>query len=110
MIASLYALELLRFVTVSWYSIKAAWFSIQAAWYSLELLGITLKLQGIPPINIRFGFVALSGFLFCKLHTLVTLRGQKSKKNGYLRIQGRMQIFERKVPEGFKSRFDTVER
>ena len=62
MIASLYALELLRFITVSWYSIKAVWFSIQAAWYSLELLGITLKLQGIPPINIRFGFVARSGF------------------------------------------------
>ena len=33
---------------------------------------------------------------FCKLHTLVALRGQKSKKNGYLRIQGRMQIFEKK--------------
>ena len=61
MIASLYALELLRFITVSWYSIKAVWFSIQAAWYSLELLGITLKLHGIPPISIRFGFVALSG-------------------------------------------------
>ena len=107
MIASLYALELLRFITVSWYSIKAVWFSIQAAWYSLELLGITLKLQGIPPINIRFGFVALSG---CKLRTLVALRGQKSKKNAYLRIQGRMQIFEKNVPECFKSRFDRLER
>ena len=46
----------------------------------------------------------------CKLHTLVALRGQKSKKNGYLRIQGRMQIFEKLIPEGFKSRFDTLER
>ena len=31
----------------------------------------------------------------CKLHTLVALRGQKSKKNKYLRTQGRMQIFKR---------------
>ena len=27
-----------------------------------------------------------------------------------LRIQGRMQIFEKKVPECFKSRFDRLER
>ena len=47
---------------------------------------------------------------FCKLHTLVALRGQKSNQNGYLRIQGRMQIFEKNVPEGFKSRFDRLER
>ena len=59
----MYSLELLRFITVSCYSIKAVRFSIHAAWYSLELLGITLKLHGIPPINIRFGFVALSGYI-----------------------------------------------
>ena len=41
---------------------------------------------------------------------LVALRGQKSKKNGYLRIQGRMQIFEKNAPDGFKSRFDRLER
>ena len=29
---------------------------------------------------------------------------------GYLRIQGRMQILEKLIPEGFKSRFDTLER
>ena len=33
--------------------------------------------------------------LTCKLRSLVALQGQKSKKNGYLRIQGRMQIFEK---------------
>ena len=49
-------------------------------------------------------------FYFCKRHNLVGLQGQKSKKNGYLRIQGRMQIFEKNVPEGFKSRFDRLER
>ena len=45
----------------------------------------------------------------CKLRNLVALQGQKSKKNKYLRIQGRMQMFEKKVPEGLKSRFDTLE-
>ena len=34
--------------------------------------------------------------VFCKLHTLVALRGEIYKKNRYLRIQGRMQIFEKK--------------
>ena len=46
----------------------------------------------------------------CKLRNLVALRGQNFKKNGHLRIQGRMQIFEKNVADGFKSRFDTVER
>ena len=46
----------------------------------------------------------------CKLRNLVALGGQQSKKNGYLRIQGRMQIFDKQVPAGFKSRFDTLER
>ena len=44
-------------------------------------------------------------------------RVQKSLRKGLfgkifdkLRIQGRMQIFEKKIPEGFKSRFDRLER
>ena len=32
----------------------------------------------------------------CKLPNLVSLWGQKSKKTRYLRIQGRMQISEKK--------------
>ena len=37
-------------------------------------------------------------------------RGLLGKIFDKLRIQGRMQIFEKKVPECFKSRFDTLER
>ena len=47
--------------------------------------------------------------LTCKLRGFVALRGEKSKKNWYLRIQGRMQIFEQ-MSQCFKSRYDTVER
>ena len=56
--------------------------------------------------KLHFGDLGLTS----KLRSLVALRGEKSKKNGYLRIQGRMHIFEKNVTEGFKSRFDTVER
>ena len=37
-------------------------------------------------------------------------RGLLGKIFDKLRIQGRMQFFEKKVPEGFKSRFDRLER
>ena len=37
-------------------------------------------------------------------------RGLSGKIFDKLRIQGRMQIFEKNVPEGFKSRFDRLER
>ena len=37
-------------------------------------------------------------------------RGLLGKIFDELRIQGRMQIFEKKVPEGFKSRFAGLER
>ena len=37
-------------------------------------------------------------------------RGLLGKIFDKLRIRGRMQIFEKNVPEGFKSRFDRLER
>ena len=47
----------------------------------------------------------------------VVLWARKSSRRGLLgkifdklRIQGRMQMFEKKVPEGFKSHFDRLER
>ena len=47
----------------------------------------------------------------------IVFGGEKSSRRGLLgkicdelRIQGRMQIFEKNVPECFKSGFDTAER
>ena len=77
---------------------------------SYFFLSIHFGLQGLSKITFWGPWTYLTNNSHCKLRNLVALRGQKSKKNGYLRIQGRMQIFEKKIPEGLKSRFDTLER
>ena len=41
---------------------------------------------------------------------LIALRGQNLMKKRKLRIQGRMQIFRKNDPEGFKSCFDNAKR
>ena len=40
--------------------------------------------------------------LHCKLHDLVALRGQRSNKKRYLRIQGRMHFFEKMYQKPLK--------
>ena len=76
----------------------------------LYFLSIHFGLQGISKITFWRPWTYLTINSPCKLRNLVALWGQKSKKNKYLRIQGRMQILEKLIPEGFKSRFDTLER
>ena len=46
--------------------------------------------------------------IHCKLRASVALQGQTLMKKRSLRIQGRMQIFRKNVPEGFKSCFDSA--
>ena len=77
---------------------------------SYFFLSIHFGLQGLSKITFWGSWTYLTNNSHCKLRNLVALRGQKSKKNGYLRIQGRMQILEKLIPEGFKSRFDSLER
>ena len=48
--------------------------------------------------------------MYVKLRDQVALQGQKSMEKHNLQIQGRMHIFEKKVPAGSQSRFDTLER
>ena len=69
-----------------------------------KLFRLVLKSR-ICFLSIHFGLQGLSKIIFwvpwtyskinspCKLRNLVALWGLKSKKNGYLRIQGSMQIF-----------------
>ena len=65
---------------------------------SYFFLSIHFGLQGLSKITFWGPWTYLTNNSHCKLRNLVALRGQKSKKNGYLRIQGRMQIFEKKSP------------
>ena len=62
---------------------------------SYFFLSIHFGLQGLSKITFWGPWTYLTNNSHCKLRNLVALRGQKSKKNGYLRIQGRMQIFEK---------------
>ena len=77
---------------------------------SYFFLSIHFGLPGLSTITFGGPWTYLTNNSHCKLRNLVTLQGQRSKTNGYLRIQDRMQIFEKEVPDGFKSRFDTLER
>ena len=62
---------------------------------SYFFLSIHFGLQGLSKITFWGPWTYSTIHLPYKLRNLVALRGQKSKKNGYLRIQGRMQIFEK---------------
>ena len=46
--------------------------------------------------------------MHCKFRVLVALQGQILMKKRNLRIQGRMQLFRKDVPESFKSCFDSA--
>ena len=60
---------------------------------SYFFLSIHFGLQGLPKITFWGPWTYSKMNSPCKLRNLVALRGQKSKKNRYLRIQGRMQFF-----------------
>ena len=60
---------------------------------SYFFLSIHFGLQGLSKITFWGPWTYLTNNSHCKLRNLVALRGQKSKKNGYLRIQGRMHFF-----------------
>jgi len=90
-----------------WYLARVGGMRLKVSYF---FLSIHFGLQGLSKITFWGPWTYLTNNSHCKLRNLVALRGQKSKKKGYLRIQGRMQIFEKKVPEGLKSRFDTLER
>ena len=60
------------------------------------VLSIHFGLQGLSKITFWGTWTYSAIHLPCKLRHLVALWGQQSKKNGYLQIQGRMQIFEKK--------------
>ena len=76
---------------------------------SYFFLSIHFGLQGLSKITFRGPWTYLTNNSHCKLRNLVALRGQKSKKNVPANPRSHAN-FRKKVPEGLKLRFDTLER
>ena len=77
---------------------------------SYFFLSIHFGLQGLSKITFWGPWTYLTNNSHCKLRNLVALRGQKSKKTGTCESKAACKFSKKLIPEGFKSRFDTVER
>ena len=77
---------------------------------SYFFLSIHFGLQGLSKITFWGPWTYLTNNSHCKLRNLVALRGQKSKKTGTCESKAACKFSKKLIPEGFKSRFDTLER
>ena len=77
---------------------------------SYFFLSIHFGLQGLSKITFWGPWTYLTNNSHCKLRNLVALQGQKSKKTGTCESKAACVFSKKLIPEGFKSRFDTVER